>query len=79
MMVCTVCKLEQRDALDRALLLGVPSRAIASRYGLEKSAVNRHRKCIRELVTGADRRRVGRVLRKVENLVDGLEELPQQQ
>lgn len=49
MMVCQVCRHEERRAIDRAIVQGKPSRAIAGLYGIgSKSSVDRHRECIAE-------------------------------
>ncbi len=40
--VCTVCTHPERQAVDKALVAGGTLRDIAGRYGLSKSAVERH-------------------------------------
>jgi hypothetical protein len=61
---CAVCNHPQRTEIDKALALGTaPQRTIGASYGIEQSALSRHRtKCIktavakaletRELITG---------------------------
>lgn len=44
--VCSVCPHAQRKAIDKALVLREPTRAIARRYGPSKDALSRHRSCI---------------------------------
>ena len=41
---CTICASEHRDEIDRALVLGESSYAIASRFAVSASAVQRHSK-----------------------------------
>lgn len=43
-MTCTVCAHPEREAVDEALVSGDSNRATASRYGLTRSSVDRHRK-----------------------------------
>jgi len=74
MMVCTVCKHEKRDEIDRLIIQTASERSIAARYGMSNATIHRHKRCLRERLASADGRNRGRVLRKVENLVDGLEE-----
>lgn len=40
---CSVCRHENRTAIDRALIAGAPLREIALDYGPSRSAVHRHR------------------------------------
>ena len=40
---CTVCTHESKEAVDQAIVAGESNRVIASQYGLDKSAVGRHR------------------------------------
>lgn len=40
---CSVCIHPDRDAIDKALVAGEPYRDIAGRYGLSRSAVERHK------------------------------------
>ncbi len=40
---CTVCAHEQSDAIDRALVLGLPNRRIAAQHGVTEQAVRRHK------------------------------------
>ena len=41
--ICSVCRHVERNAIDLALVGREPSRAIASRFGLSRAAVSRHR------------------------------------
>ena len=41
---CTVCAHAERDRIDAALLAGEANRAIARRFGIDRSALARHRK-----------------------------------
>jgi hypothetical protein len=41
--VCTICSHEQSDAIDRALVLGLPNRRIAAQHGTTEQAVRRHK------------------------------------
>jgi hypothetical protein len=40
---CTVCRHNQREAIEQALLAGEPLRNIAKRYGTSATALHRHR------------------------------------
>ncbi len=40
---CTICAHEQSDAIDRALVLGLPNRRIAAQHGVTEQAVRRHK------------------------------------
>ncbi len=40
---CSVCTHQQRTAIDRAIVAGVPNRRIASQFGLTEIAVRRHK------------------------------------
>ena len=42
--ICTVCRHEKREEIDRALLAGEPVRTIARRTGASATALCRHRK-----------------------------------
>jgi hypothetical protein len=49
MRTCTVCRHSQRNEVELQLLLMVPLRDIASRYGFSTSSLVRHRdKCVPE-------------------------------
>jgi hypothetical protein len=74
MRVCSVCKHEKRAEIDRLIVQCAPERGLALRYGMSNMAIHRHKRCLRESLAGLESRHRGRVLRKVENLVDGLEE-----
>ena len=43
MRTCTVCKHQQREKIDEAILSGTSFRSIADRFGPSKSALIRHR------------------------------------
>ena len=55
-MTCSVCRHPERDEIDRAIVEGrLTTRGIADRYGLSKSAVQRHRsKCVRAALVRAE-------------------------
>lgn len=40
---CTICNHDDREAIDKALLLGTPLRDIARQFGVSKDAPSRHR------------------------------------
>ncbi len=51
---CTVCAHEESFAINEDLVVGITStRAIAGRYGLEKSSVQRHKEHIPQLLLQA--------------------------
>jgi hypothetical protein len=50
---CTICRHEQRAAIDAELAAGTPRRAIASRYGVDDSAVWRHREHVAPAIAEA--------------------------
>lgn len=52
-MTCQVCPSEHRREIDKALVLGEATRAIARRYGASKDALRRHRGCISEAIERA--------------------------
>ncbi len=60
MRVCTVCKHEKRREIDRELVAGASFRAIAGRYTLSKSAVERHKSehLPARMLKGAEKRAV---------------------
>jgi len=41
--ICSICSRPDADTIDQALVEGGTSRAVAQRFGLSKSSVNRHR------------------------------------
>ncbi len=41
---CTVCHHDDREPLDAELVMGIPYRDLASRYGVSISALSRHRR-----------------------------------
>lgn len=43
MLTCTICKHKQRGAIERELVGRRPLREVAVRYGVSKSALDRHR------------------------------------
>ena len=43
MRTCSICSHQRRPEIDRALLASEPERAIASRYGVSRAALQRHR------------------------------------
>lgn len=47
---CSLCRRDDRLALDRALIAGKPARAIAAEFGTTRSTVTRHRGHIRGIV-----------------------------
>nr|WP_319539423.1 hypothetical protein [uncultured Methanospirillum sp.] len=40
---CTICTHNQREAIERAIISGVPIRIIADQYGISLGAINRHK------------------------------------
>ena len=42
-MTCLVCRSDQRDHIDHALVAGEPVRDVAGRVGISKSTIDRHR------------------------------------
>ena len=44
--ICTICRHEKREGIDKALLAGDPYRGIARRFGASPPAVLRHREHI---------------------------------
>jgi hypothetical protein len=74
MRTCDVCKHEKVAEINRLIVQTASERRIAARYGMSSNSVHRHKRCIRALIAGAEPKRVGRVMRKMEELVDGLEE-----
>jgi hypothetical protein len=40
---CTICHHSQREAIERAILAGVPIRIISDQYGISLGAINRHK------------------------------------
>lgn len=42
--VCTVCQHANRDAIDAELVAGASYRALAGRFGLSRSAIERHKR-----------------------------------
>jgi transposase-like protein len=51
MRVCTVCSHEDRPAIDKALVDGQSLRAIAGRFGTNKSALDRHKRHLAPALT----------------------------
>jgi hypothetical protein len=47
---CSICTHAEREKIDRALIDGESERGIAGRFGLSKSAVDRHKGHLRGLV-----------------------------
>lgn len=41
-MTCSICSREDREQVDLAIVSGEPQRAIASRFGVSRAAVQRH-------------------------------------
>lgn len=41
-MTCTICSRADRELVDQAIVSGEPQRAIASRFGVSRAAVQRH-------------------------------------
>ena len=72
---CLTCRHEAREAIDGALVAGEPLRDIAGRYGVSKSALDRHRDSHlpATLVAAAVERELahgGALLDRVNGLVD---------
>jgi hypothetical protein len=69
---CTVCRHPERDAVERDLAQGLPYRDIASRHGLSRDAVRRHRNDhlapMLAKVQAARERKGSRLLDRVEDL-----------
>jgi hypothetical protein len=59
-MTCTVCKLDARAEIDQALSQGEPERAIASKYGVTRPAVHRHKAHISKAIAAAAERQVAK-------------------
>ncbi|MGI6601357.1 MAG: hypothetical protein ACOX3N_06025 [Dethiobacteria bacterium] len=50
---CSICTHQERQAIDRALVVGTSLRDIAGQFGVSKSALHRHRAHIPEALTMA--------------------------
>ncbi|SRR6266540_3732829 len=75
---CTVCTHPEREAIDRALVGGCVQRDITRRYGLDRTAVSRHKSAhiSPALVRAAakrEERHESSLLDRIENLIDRLE------
>ena len=74
-MVCTICRHEGREAIDRALLGGETLRNIAERYGVSTTALHRHkaRDISKALVRAAEAQEIAHdrdLLERVRDLVE---------
>lgn len=49
-MTCTICKHEMRPEIESALVTGSSLRNIAKQFLVSHSAVNRHRKCVADML-----------------------------
>ena len=58
MRTCTCCKSSSREEIDRAIIANESVRDIAGRYRVSKSAVDRHRAHIQDLVRSNAEQRV---------------------
>ena len=65
MNVCSICKHEKRDEIDRAIARGVSLRHIASQFGVGYKSVERHQKCIAEALIAARKEQIYRTARNV--------------
>jgi len=55
---CKICRREDRETIDGALLRGEPERFVAEQFGLKKSTVHTHRaRCVRTAIHDALERR----------------------
>lgn len=76
---CRVCPRPDRDSIDRDLIAGRASRAIASQYGPSRQALLRHKRHVSERIAkAADASEVaegGRLLRKLQRLEERAEGL----
>jgi len=70
---CSICKHQDRDQIDAALIEGGPSKELASRFGVSKSALHRHRQthildCLRKAKEAVE-------ISKADNLINQVEAL----
>ena len=68
MRTCSICSHPQRPEIDRALLASEPERAIASRYGVSRAALQRHRAHIAAAVQAQQAMTVERLLSDLADL-----------
>jgi hypothetical protein len=71
--VCTICPIENRPALDRALADGKPVAVLARKYAVKDDALRRHKKkCLARSIEKAASRRMEA---RAETILDRLESL----
>jgi hypothetical protein len=72
---CTICAHDQRRDVDHDLLGGASVRDVEGRYGVSKSAVDRHRRtCLRARAAAAIARDADLSVTRLESLATGLVE-----
>jgi hypothetical protein len=69
---CTVCNHPRRRDIDKAILTGEPERALAGRYRVARSSLQRHRPHVSEVMARAAE---AREITHGENLVERLQSL----
>ena len=74
---CTICAHEDRKAIDEALVVGTPVRAIALRYGVERTSLGRHlhhhvSPALARVVTKRQEKREERAARSLLERMEGL-------
>jgi hypothetical protein len=69
--VCTICRHERREEIDRALLSRAPLRTIADRWSVSKTAVIRHREHVGAMLAkAAEKQEEARGDRLLDQLLD---------